>query len=128
MRRGWTTTGAVAHRRGMGVVVVILVLAALQLVVVGSVASSGDESALSELRVQGARAFYAGEAGAVIGAKSVTAGLTLPAVGTSVSLGSSSVKFLAMPDPVTGGDLVLEGTSGQVSRRTRVVLADPLAP
>jgi hypothetical protein len=109
-------------------VVVILLLAAIQLVVVGSVASSGDESSLSEVRVQGIRGFYAGESGAIIGAKSLMSGLTLPSVGSSLSLGNASVKYVAVPDPVVGGELVLDGSSGQVSRRIRVVLADPLSP
>lgn len=114
-------------RRGTGVVVIILLLAAIQLVVVGSVASSGDDAALSELRVQGMRGFYAGESGAIIGVKSLTANLTLPAEGTSFSLGDASVKYIAVPDPLVGGELILEGRSGQVARRVRVMLADPLS-
>lgn len=128
MTHGSTKLYRGVRRRGAGVVVVILLLAAIQLVVVGSVTASGDDAVLSEVRVQGIRGFYAGEAGALIGAKSITAGLSLPTAGTSLSLGNASVKFVAVPDPVVGGDLVLEGSSGQVTRRIRVVLADPLSP
>jgi|GEM_PF-6539770 len=117
-----------ASRRGSGVIVVVLVLAAMQLVMLGSVTSSGDESAVSSLRVDGIRAFFAGESGAIVASKTVMASLTPPAADSTLAIGSAQVKFVTVPDPTLGGTLTLDGTSGEVTRRIRVTLADPSSP
>lgn len=128
MTRKAVPSNVVRARRGAGIVVIVLLLAALQLVVVGSVVSSGDEATLSTLRVDGVRGFYAGESGGLIGTKTITSSLTTPVAGTTVSLGNASLKYVSVPDPLLGGDLVIEGTSGQSIRRVKVRLADPTIP
>ncbi|MFZ4574429.1 MAG: hypothetical protein ACOYN0_08535 [Phycisphaerales bacterium] len=50
-------------RRGMGIAAVILLLAMLNIAVIGSVASSGDETQVGAMQVKTAQAFYAAESG-----------------------------------------------------------------
>ena len=53
------TPRLLTRRRGMGIAAVVVVLAALNLAVVGAVRATADDAYVGSLRVETIRAFYA---------------------------------------------------------------------
>lgn len=112
-------------RRGAGVAVVVIMMAILNIAVVGSIAASGDESHLGAMRLESARAFYAAESGGIVVVKLLKESLPLPTAGTTLTLSNSTVTFESVPAPGAGGDVVLIGRSGFAERRVRITLEAP---
>jgi len=125
-----------SSRRGMGVAAVVVVLAMLNLVVVGSVAASADEAGVGSLRLQSVQAFYAAEAGGMIIAKVSSAlsdnpglgigpepRLRLPAQGSSLALrNSAQIDFTQLPAALADGVAVVHGRSGTCARRVQITM------
>lgn len=109
-------------RRGMGLAAVILLLAMLNLAVVGSVAASGDEAEIGAMQVKTCQAFYAAESGAVVIVRCTNSGLTMPVSGATLALGGATVTFDTVPSAGAAGDAVIEGSAGASLRRIRVTL------
>ncbi len=122
----------------MGIAALVVVLALLNLVVVGSVASATDEAHVGLLRLQSIQAFYAAEAGGIVVAKVSTelssnpavgsgtgAKLALPAVGSTLHLGNgSTIEFKRLPEVVADGAAEILGSAGGCVRRVEVTLGD----
>ena len=107
-----------SRRRGAVVAAAVAVLALVNLLVIAGIRSVADGAQLSALRVETARAFYAAEAGAVVGVKCATEGWEFPAEGSSLAVGTSaSFEFTGLPDPEGTGTLSVEGRSGFGRRR-----------
>ena len=68
-------------RRGAGIAAVVMMLAMLNIAVIGSISASAQEADLGAMRAETTRAFYAAESGAVVVLKLTNEGLGLPAVG-----------------------------------------------
>ncbi len=112
-------------RRGAGIAVIVVVLAILNIAVLGSVAASGDEAAMGAMRLETTRALYAAESGAVIAVRLTLEGSELPAVGTTLELSNANVQFNALPAAGEPGDIVIIGTSGTARRRVTITLDEP---
>lgn len=110
------------RRRGAAIAAVIVLMAMLHLVVIGSVESSSDEAQWAESRVQSSRAFHAAESGLRIVIASVLNGQATPDEGTIVSVGAGEVEFVEVPDGGGSGEVVLEGRAGHARRRLSVIV------
>lgn len=121
-RRTWAGRG---WRRGAGIAVIVVVLAILNIAVLGSVAASGDEAAMGAMRLETTRALYAAESGAIIAVRLTLEGSELPAAGTTLSLTNASVQFIAKPPTGRAGNIVIIGTSGTARRRVTITLVEP---
>jgi len=116
----------VAARRGAAILIAVLVLVMVNLLVVGAVASQGDDAAISARRAQGLRARYALESAACVGAKQLALGAPVPT--RTVSLpGSESYVIESVTDPGRDGpetvDLSVTGGFASVARGGVVVVS-----
>lgn len=103
------------NRRGIILVVIVIVMSILALVVAGAIRPVRDESELAALRVETTRAFYAAEGGAFIVMNAVMDRAEMPSEGSTLDLGGQDIRFVQLPgsDPVA----VIEGSSGNAIRR-----------
>ncbi|RMH28538.1 MAG: hypothetical protein D6692_05100 [Planctomycetota bacterium] len=99
----------------MAVAVVVVVLAVMSLVLLGTIRPVRQETGVALLRVQTVRAFYAAESGVVVVIGGLGAGLELPDPGDSLSFSEQSVTFEAVPDGP--GVIAVTGKSGGARRR-----------
>lgn len=111
-----------AHRRGAGIAVVILLLALVQMTAISAVGGSADESDAAVTRVLTTRAFYAAEAAATVAVHAVRTGLDLPAAGEALAIGTATAVFVSAPAPGEPGDIRVEGRADRCVRRVRVTL------
>jgi len=107
---------------GVALAVVIVVIAMLHLVVMGSVRPAGDEVVLGAMRAETTRAFYAAESGAFIAVRAVVGGLEPPVVGSEQAVGVATVAFVALPPSGEVGEIVVEGRSGEARRRLNLLV------
>lgn len=105
-------------RRGVIVLIVVVVLAVLNVAVLSTAAASGSDAQVGVLRVETVRAFYAAESGSTIVVKGVIGPSSLPAEGSSSSVGSETVVFVQVPSPP--GEVIVEGQAGFARRRLSV--------
>lgn len=104
----------------MAVAVLIVVLAVLGLAIAGSIRPVAQETALAAMRVEGLRAHYAAESGAVILIGTRKAGLEPPSSGDEIVWPQQIIQFIDVPS--AGGWATLGGVSGFAQRRQSVLL------
>lgn len=104
-----------SNRRGVVLIVIVVVMAFMALVVAGSVRPVRDEAQLATLRVETTRAFYSAESGAIIVMKAMMQQATMPAAGASIDFEGQSIRFIQIPEP--GVPAIVEGVSGDAIRR-----------
>jgi len=102
-------------RRGVVLIVVVVIMAILALVVAGSVRPVRDEAELATLRVETTRAFYSAESGAFVVMNATMGFIPMPADGDETVLDGQTVRFVQVPNG--GGIAIIEGTSGDATRR-----------
>jgi len=112
-------------RRGCGIAAVVIMLAAINLAVIGSVNASGTEAQTGALRAETARAFYAAESGGRIIIKCNNQGLALPAVNSTLTMGQATVTYVSLPAANSPGDAVVRGADGTTTRRLKITLSAP---
>jgi hypothetical protein len=112
-------------RRGMGIAVVVVMLAIVNIAVLGAVAASGEEANLGAMRLETTRAFYAAESGAMVVVRQLREGVEAPQAGTSLSFASARVEFERVPRVGEGGEAIVIGTSGFARRRVVVTIGTP---
>lgn len=105
-------------RRGMAVIVIVVILAVLSLAMVGSVRPVRQETGGALLKVQTVRALYAAESGVIVLLVGSATGLGVPDSGDSVVLGQQTVSFETVPDGA--GTAVVTGSSGGARRRVSI--------
>ncbi|HRQ72765.1 MAG TPA: PilX N-terminal domain-containing pilus assembly protein [Phycisphaerales bacterium] len=110
------------RHHGIALAVVIVVLAMLNLVVMGSVRPAGDEALMGAMRAETTRAFYAAESGAFIAVRAIVGGLEPPAVGSEQTIGVATVAFVGLPPTGEVGEIVVEGRSGEARRRLNLLV------
>lgn len=124
MRRFAPQTGSPVCSRGTTIALAVVILAMIQLLIIGVLMASGDESEVRGLRVQTARAFFAAESGVVIAARAMTDNTGVPAEGAQVSLPDAQIEFVTTPASTGGSgadeELVVQGLSAAAVRRLRV--------
>ena len=110
--------------RGTTIALAVVILAMLQLLIIGVFMASGDESEVRGLRVQTARAFFAAESGVVIAVRAMTDNTGIPTEGAQVSLPDARIEFVTIPAGYGGSgadeELVVQGVSAAAVRRLRV--------
>jgi septum formation inhibitor MinC len=111
-------------RRGAAVAVLVLLLAAVQMVVISGVEGSAGDADQAVLRLLSTRTQFAADGAGLIVARQVRAGQYVPAVGTVVVIGSATAAVVAAPAPGTGGDVVVDVRSDRATRRVRISLTD----
>ena len=116
-----------SRRRGGGIAVVLILLAVVNLAVIGAIRASGDEAQVGAMRAETSRAFFAAESGARVVLKCSTAGLTLPTAGTSLTLAPATCTYVSMPLLGQPGDAILQGQDGTAARRVKVTVSSPFA-
>jgi hypothetical protein len=112
-------------RRGCGIAAIVIMLAAINLAVIGSVNASGTEAQTGALRAETARAFYAAESGGRIVIKCNNKGLALPVAGSTLAMGQATVTYVSLPPANTAGDAVVRAIDGTTTRRLKITLAPP---
>jgi len=112
-------------RRGAGIAAVIVMLAILNLVIVGSIAPAADEASTQALRVDTMRAIYAADSGGMVVAKLANVNGTPPTTGSTVSLTGATIKYVQVPGAGLAGTATIVGSSGSATRRVRVVIQSP---
>jgi hypothetical protein len=117
--------GTDGRRHGFAVALVVIVLAVLNIAVIGTITASGDDAQLGAMRLETVRAFYAAESGAVTCVKLSSQSMTMPAAGSQQSLGSATIEFTQVPASGQPGTIVVIGRSGFGERRVRITLAAP---
>ncbi len=107
-------------RRGSVLAVLIVVLVLMAMVVAGVVRPLRDEASLAVMRVETLRAFYAAESGAFVVTQGYVGGCEMPTEGSEVEMLGQRVVFTQIPD--SGGVAVVEGESGDATRRIELVI------
>ena len=110
-------------RRGVGVAVVVIMLVIINIAVVGAVRASGEESQVGAMRAETARAFYVAESAGRVVLKCSMLNTTLPAAGSTLTLGSASANYVSVPASGQPGDAIIQGSDGTADRRVKVTLA-----
>lgn len=108
-------------RRAAVLVAMVLVLAMVHLMVVGSLAPAQNEAEIAALRLQTARAFYAAEAGALVVIRRTLENEDPIAQGGTLELAGGQVEFVTWPEDGVG-TCVVEGRSGRSVRRLSLEL------
>ncbi len=111
-------------RRGMAVVGIVVLLAIIHIVVIGSVSSGARESDVQTLRLETLRAFLAADSGVVVWIRMDAAGETIDA-GETVDIGTERMIYVSAPDAGEAGTVVIEGQSGRARRRVAVDVETP---
>lgn len=113
--------GGNARRRGMTVLVMVVLLGAITLAVVGSVTPTADDAQLLATRVESARAFYGAESGVYVLIGELTrSGGEPPESGATLELEGATVVFESVPDG--NGTAVIRGASGRAVRQIELDL------
>ena len=108
------------RKRGVIVLIAVVVLAVINIAVIGAVAGSASDAHVGSLRVETVRAFYAAESGATIAVKGMIGPSSPPAEGSTLTIGSQTVTFVQIEDPP--GELIVEGEAGFARRRLSIDL------
>ncbi len=107
-------------RRGLAVLVVVVLLAAANIVVIGTLSGSAADASIASFRVDSVRACYATESGAIAVVKTTQLSSTRPTVGTTYTVGNGTFVVTAMPAVSATGSVNVTGVSGSATRRMRV--------
>jgi Tfp pilus assembly protein PilX len=109
-------------RKGIVLVVMVLMLVMVHLLVMGALAPTRDEAQLATLRIETLRAFYAAESAAMLTLRSAIDGVDQSSnVGEVVQLAGATAHLLQWPQDGQG-IVVLEGRSGGAARRVSIQL------
>lgn len=109
--------------RGVGIAILVVVLAAVTLVVLGTISTGADDAHAAAGRAQSLRARFAAESGAIALIKLRQSGLPLPAEGSTITIGDAVITFEAVPaanETRTG----VRAVSGSTARRLTFDLAE----
>ncbi|MHA7812687.1 MAG: hypothetical protein ACX94C_04750 [Phycisphaerales bacterium] len=108
------------QRRGVVLVVIVVIMAILSLVVAGAIRPVRDEAEVATLRIETTRAFYAAESGAFVLMNAVMGRAEMPTEGDTLNLGGQTIEFIQTPgddQPVA----IIEGRSGDALRRIEMM-------
>ena len=103
------------HRRGVVLIVIVIVMAIMALVVAGSIRPVRDEAQLATLRVETTRSFYSAESGAFIVMNAVMARIEMPNEGDTIEFEGQTIRFIQVPE--NGDPAIIEGVCGDATRR-----------
>lgn len=108
------------NRRGLAVLVVVVLLAAANIVVIGTLAGSAADASIASFRADSVRAFYATESGGIAVIKTTQLNSARPTVAVVYTVGNGTYTVTAMPAVAASGNVNITGTSGVASRRLRI--------
>jgi hypothetical protein len=110
------------RNRGAAIAVMVLLLAAVQIVVIGGLAGSVDEADEGVRRLISTRAQFASDGAGMIISRQVQRGLTVPSAGTVWQIGSSTATVVSAPATLTSGEIRVDVRSDAATRRLRITL------
>lgn len=117
------STATPPRSRGAAIAMIVLLLAAVQLVVISGLTGSSDEADSSVRRVLMTRARYAADGARLIMIRQFQRGFEIPAAGTEWTIGASIARVESAPvAPATGVAEIR--AHADTSRRTIVVPLD----
>jgi hypothetical protein len=104
------------QRRGAAIVAVVTLLSVVNITLIASFRSVGDQADVATLRIESERAFYAAESGVMLLIGDLQTGGIGPASGDALDIGSQRIVYDVVPDADTGAYEIL-GQSGRGFRR-----------
>ncbi|GMV27448.1 MAG: hypothetical protein AMXMBFR58_34790 [Phycisphaerae bacterium] len=108
--------------RGAAIVAVVVVIAALHLAVMGTLQSSTDDAQTAAFRIETTRAFYATDSCVMVCRRLLSSEVWTPAEGDEIDFGNATASYVDVPAEGEEGNLVIEGRSGDATRRVRALL------
>lgn len=108
-------------RRGMAILVVVVMVAVIHLTVIGAVTRGKNSADLASLRIETMRALFAADTGVIVWLREDAAGQT-PESGDQLNMGTQRVLYVESPEAGETGTLTVEGQSGRARRRVSVEL------
>lgn len=111
-----------APRRGIALVVAVIMLSVVALVTLGAVASAADDARVGSLRIESLRAFYAAESGAMLSRRQQRENASAPLTGT-FSLREGQRFTVIAPfkgAPLEAGVSTIDGLCGRAATRAEV--------
>lgn len=112
-------------RRGVAVAVLVLMLAAIQVLVIAGIAGSSDDSERAVQRLLAVRARYAADGAGAVVARQARDLLTLPTTGSTLTIGSATVSFVSVPVLGAAGTAEISARADTATRRIRIDLSYP---
>ena len=106
------------RRRAIAIAAVVLILAGINLAMIGASVGAGDRADLTARRADTARAFLAAESGVTIAIAELSAGRSVPSGPLTLPDGAQVTLETSAPNPPF--DLTVRASSG-VAQRTLVV-------
>lgn len=111
-----------APRRGIALVVAVIMLSVVALVTLGALASAADDARVGSLRIESLRAFYAAESGAMLSRRQQRENASAPLTGT-FSLPEGQRFTVIAPfkaAPLEAGVSTIDGLCGRAATRAEV--------
>lgn len=110
------------RKRGAAIAVMVLLLAAVQMVVIGGLAGSVDEADEGVQRVLATRTQFASDGARMIILRQIDRGLTVPSAGATWQIGASTAAVVSSPAPNTSGEFVVDVQADAAYRQLRIVV------
>lgn len=108
-------------RKGMVIAIMVVVLAMMNVLVLGVVTSGTTSTSADIARLESVRAIFAADAGAMVAMRQATLGRPCPANGTIVTLpGGGRVVWVSSPASGASGTVRIDGTNANAVRRVSV--------
>ncbi len=120
--KGRARPSPIAPRRGVALVVAVIMLSVVALVTLGAVASAADDARVASLRIESIRAFYAAETGAMLSRRQQREDASAPLTGT-FSLPEGQRFMVIAPfkaAPLDAGVSTIDGLCGRAATRAEV--------
>ena len=117
-------TRPVPARRGVALLIGIMVLAFIELLAITQIGSGEDDMRLAVQRVTTTRALYAAESSGLAAIKMLRAGVAAPAVNSTLPMSASTATYLAIPAVGAAGTISVQGVAGDSTRRVTITIAN----
>jgi hypothetical protein len=116
-----TPVHAVKARKGMVIALMVVIIAMMNVLVLG-VVSAGAMSSTSDIaRLETARAVFAADAGAMVAMRQASLGKACPTNGTVVTLpGGGRVVWISSPAVGSDGTVRIDGMNASAIRRVSI--------
>lgn len=110
-----------AARKGMVIALMVVIIAMMNVLVLGVVSSGATTTTADIARLEGARAVFAADAGAMVAMRQATLNKACPVNGTVVTLpGGGQVRWVSSPAAGVSGTVRVDGLHANATRRVSV--------
>ena len=112
------------QRRGVVLLIGILLLSLVELLAITQIGSGEDDMRLAVQRVTTTRALYAAESAGLATLKLLRANVTTPAVNSTLPMSASTATYLSIPALGTSGTISVQGVAGDSTRRVNIAIVN----